>query len=40
MKDINDKDFGQNTITLRDNRVATSIIPRTNSITPSTFNFR
>ena len=31
MKDINDKDFGQNTITLRDNRVATSIIPRTNA---------
>jgi len=30
MKDINDKDFGQNTITLRDNRVATSIIPCTN----------
>ena len=31
MKDINDKDFGQNTITLRDNRVATSIIPRSNA---------
>lgn len=31
MTDINDKDFGQNTITLRDNRVATSIIPRTNA---------
>ena len=31
MKDINDKDFGQNTITLRVNRVATSIIPRTNA---------
>ena len=31
MKDINDKDFGQNTITLRNNRVATSIIPRTNA---------
>lgn len=30
MEDINDKDFGQNTITLRNNRVATSIIPRTN----------
>lgn len=31
MEDINDKDFGQNTITLRNNRVATSIIPRTNA---------
>lgn len=31
MNDINDKDFGQNTITLRNNRVATSIIPRTNA---------
>ena len=31
MTDINDKDFGQNTITLRNNRVATSIIPRTNA---------
>lgn len=31
MKDINDKDFGQNTITLRDNRVATSIIPCRNA---------
>ena len=31
MQDINDKDFGQNTITLRDNRVATSIIPRNNA---------
>ena len=31
MKDVNDKDFGQNTITLRDNRVATSIIPRSNA---------
>lgn len=31
MTDINDKDFGQNTITLRDNRVATSIIPRSNA---------
>lgn len=31
MTDINDKDFGQNTITLRDNRVATNIIPRTNA---------
>ena len=31
MTDINDKDFGQNTITLRNNRVATSIIPRMNA---------
>ena len=31
MTDINDKDFGQNTITLRNNRLATSIIPRTNA---------
>ena len=31
MKDINDINFGQNTITLKDNRVATSIIPRTNA---------
>lgn len=31
MTDINDKDLGQNTITLRDNRVATSIIPRSNA---------
>ena len=31
MTDINDKDFGQNTITLRNNRVATSIIPRSNA---------
>lgn len=31
MTDINDKDFGQNAITLRNNRVATSIIPRTNA---------
>ena len=31
MTDINDKDFGQNTITLRSNRVATDIIPRTNA---------
>lgn len=31
MTEINDKDFGQNTITLHNNRVATSIIPRTNA---------
>lgn len=31
MVDINDKDLGQNSITLRDNRVATSIIPRNTS---------
>lgn len=31
MKDINDVSMGQNTITLKDNRVATSIIPRTNA---------
>ena len=31
MTELNDKDFGQNTITLRDNRVATGIIPRSNA---------
>ncbi len=31
MKDITDLTFGQNTITLKDNRVATSIIPRINA---------
>lgn len=31
MTDINDVNMGQNVITLKDNRVATSIIPRTNA---------
>ncbi|MCQ2576242.1 MAG: hypothetical protein MJ162_05805 [Treponema sp.] len=31
MTDITDMNFGQNTITLKDNRVSTSIIPRTNA---------
>ena len=31
MTDITDINFGQNTITLKDNRVSTSIIPRTNA---------
>ena len=31
MKDINDIEMGQNTITLKDNRVATSIIPKVNA---------